>query len=78
MGPEHHLPSGEPGRLPGRVAVKVNLQAEWEGYMGDGEGHSGERLLEQDLRGGDVKARYVPSKETMSTLCMKRNQRKEV
>lgn len=38
----------------------------------------GERLLEQDLRGGDVKARYVPSKETMSTLCMKRNQRKEV
>lgn len=38
----------------------------------------GEELLEHDLGGGNLKVRYVSSKETVSTLCMKRNQRKEV
>lgn len=38
----------------------------------------GEELLEQDLGGGNVKVRYVSSKETVNALCMKRNQRKEV
>ena len=48
------------------------------GTWGMERGILGEGLLEQDLGGGDVKACYAPSKETVSALCMKRNQRKEV
>ena len=37
----------------------------------------GEELLEHDLGGGNLKVRYVSFKETVSRLCMRRNQRRK-